>query len=254
MLTIASVAGLDHVRDRPAAQPHRRGEVHPQARLPRAGGQLGDRPVGLVDDVRDRVVDQDRQAAERRDRGVDQVGRTRPRRRGRQRGTPHGHRASRISRTTASPRPLVATVHRRRARLRPRSARTIARPMPDVDPVTSASSPASRIYSAHAGRARCPAGRCRSRGRVAVERLGRGLGAALPKSRSCMPSIGTTWTCTCGTSRPAIISPTRTGSNACCWARRDLLGHAHQVGVDVGVEVDPVVDLGAGHDEQCARA
>ena len=48
---------------------------------------------------------------------------------------------------------------------------------------------------------------------------GLALRSALPKWRSLSALIGTTWTWACGTSIPAMISPTRRGSNAASTAR-----------------------------------
>ena len=48
---------------------------------------------------------------------------------------------------------------------------------------------------------------------------GRDAGAALAKSMSRMARIGITWTWQWGTSKPAMISPTRSGSKTRCWAR-----------------------------------
>ena len=58
----------------------------------------------------------------------------------------------------------------------------------------------------------------------------------------------------CGTSMPAMIRPTRAGENACCWAWPIRWATVHEVGREVGLEVDPVVDLGDGHHERVARA
>ena len=67
-------------------------------------------------------------------------------------------------------------------------------------------------------------------------------------------SIGMTWRWVWGTSRPAMISPIRVGEKAACWARPIGWATSMQVGGEVGVEVDPVVDLVDGHHQRVARA
>ena len=129
-------------RDRGAAQPHRRGEVHPEDGLPRLGGDRPDRAVG-AGAGRDRVVHEHGEPAEALDDGVDQARDTAAsveRSAGRKAAVPP---AVVMPSTTAAPRsgsrPVTATAAPSRAK-----TAAIARPMPDVEPVTSAISPCSR--------------------------------------------------------------------------------------------------------------
>ena len=74
MLTIDPCPALDHVRNRGARQPHRRGEVDPQARFPARRRHLSDRTVRLVDRRAHRVVHEHGDAAEPLDGGGDELG------------------------------------------------------------------------------------------------------------------------------------------------------------------------------------
>ena len=73
----------------------------------------------------------------------------------------------------------------------------------------------SLSYSTPAGSAK-PSARSSFRIEAAALSIisGSGFMSWLPKSRSCIPRIGITWMCRCGTSRPAITMPTRLGLNA----------------------------------------
>ena len=66
-----------------------------------------------------------------------------------------------------------------------------------------------------------------------------------------MPLIGTTWTCTWGTSNPAIMS--RHGRGRECFLRlTDAVRDGHEVGSGGSIEIGPLVDLDTGHDEDMA--
>ena len=79
-----------------------------------------------------------------------------------------------------------------------------------------------------------------------------GLGSARANDSSPAASNGTTWMCTCGTSSPTISTPMRRASSAAVLRLADGLRHPEQVRGQLGVEVDPVVDLGAGNHERVA--
>ena len=77
-----------------------------------------------------------------------------------------------------------------------------------------------------------------------------GSGSACANDSSDTESNGTTWRWTWGTSSPTIITPMRRASSAACWAWPIVCATWNRCAASVGVEVDPVVDLGAGHDER----
>ena len=74
-----------------------------------------------------------------------------------------------------------------------------------------------------------------------------GLGSAWANDSSDTESKGTTWRWTWGTSSPTIITPMRRASNAAICALPMVCATRKRCVASVGVEIDPVVDLGAGH-------
>ena len=126
-----------------AARAHHigRSEIDAQDRIPRLGADLGDGRIARV--AAGRVVDQHREPAEPRRRLVDERPRTPARRAGRRRRNarsrpprrsrgPRRHRVSALRPVTTTAAPCAA------------NATAIARPIPAVDPVTSARSPSIR--------------------------------------------------------------------------------------------------------------
>ncbi len=73
-----------------------------------------------------------------------------------------------------------------------------------------------------------------------------------PRSRttvSDMSLVGTTWMCVCGTSYPAMITPTRAGRNAVDCARATCPATSNRCARELGWGIDPVVDLLDRHDQ-----
>ena len=130
-----------------ARAPHRRGEVDAQDRVPRGGRHGGDRPVGHA--APGRVVHEDGQASEPGGRGLDErgalgfggeIGREEVRR---------SRRARDLGRDGIAPFPVAPGDDDGRALARERDRDRA--PDPDVEPVTSASSPAIRTKRRYLG-------------------------------------------------------------------------------------------------------